>query len=209
MCSARNACARGVHAEFAKHTAPAYICAHVYRNEKKNLHTNKAQHMIYADDTQILITGPSHPIAGLVTAANSKIAAICGWAWSNLIRLNSNKTGAMLCGGRFRISSALEGGPPRLFVDDVPIVNSASLKIFGCIITPSLSWTLQMNRVSSSVHRVLHAVRHNRHALPHALRQRLVTALVFPYLNYAAPLILDLDVLNSARFGLAVVMTAV
>ncbi|KAL7291233.1 hypothetical protein TKK_0014846 [Trichogramma kaykai] len=70
---------------------------------------DRAQHMIYADDTQILITGPSRPIAGLVTAANSEIAAICGWARSNRIRLNSNKTGAMLCGGRFRISSALEG----------------------------------------------------------------------------------------------------
>ncbi|KAL7307856.1 hypothetical protein TKK_0000176 [Trichogramma kaykai] len=105
----------------------------------------------------------------------------------------------MLCGGRFRISSALEGEPPQLFVDDVPIVNSTSLKILGCIITPSLSWTLQMNRVSSSVHRVLHALRHNRHALPHALRQWLVTALVFPYLDYAAPLILDLDALNSAK----------
>ncbi|CAB0036605.1 unnamed protein product [Trichogramma brassicae] len=57
---------------------------------------DKAQHMIYADDTQILITGPSRPIAGLVTAANSEIAAICEWARSNLIRLNSNKTGAML-----------------------------------------------------------------------------------------------------------------
>uniref|UniRef100_A0ABD2WVG3 Uncharacterized protein n=1 Tax=Trichogramma kaykai TaxID=54128 RepID=A0ABD2WVG3_9HYME len=56
-----------------------------------------------------------------------------------------------------------------------------------------------MNRVSSSVHRVLHALRHNRHALPHALRQRLVTALIFPYLDYAAPLILDLDALNSAK----------
>ncbi|KAL7291232.1 hypothetical protein TKK_0014845 [Trichogramma kaykai] len=56
-----------------------------------------------------------------------------------------------------------------------------------------------MNRVSSSVHRVFHALRHNRHALPHALRQRLVTALVFPYLDYAAPLILDLDALNSAK----------
>ncbi|CAB0043349.1 unnamed protein product [Trichogramma brassicae] len=121
---------------------------------------DKAQHMIYADDTQILITGPSRPIAGLVTAANSEIAAICEWARSNLIRLNSNKTGAMLCGGRFRISSALDGGPPRLFVDGVPIVNSASLKILGCIIAPSLSWNLQMNRVSSSVHHVLHALRH-------------------------------------------------
>ncbi|CAB0039402.1 unnamed protein product [Trichogramma brassicae] len=160
---------------------------------------DKAQHMIYADDTQILITGPSRPIAGLVTAANSEIAAICEWARSNLIRLNSNKTGAMLCGGRFRISSALDGGPPRLFVDGVPIVNSASLKILGCIIAPSLSWNLQMNRVSSSVHHVLHALRHNRHALPHALRQRLVAALVFPYLDYAAPLILDLDAHNSAK----------
>ncbi|CAB0037347.1 unnamed protein product [Trichogramma brassicae] len=160
---------------------------------------DKAQHMIYADDTQILITGPSRPIAGLVTAANSEIAAICEWARSNLIRLNSNKTGAMLCGGRFRISSALDGGPPRLFVDGVPIVNSASLKILGCIIAPSLSWSLQMNRVSSSVHHVLHALRHNRHALPHALRQRLVAALVFPYLDYAAPLILDLDAHNSAK----------
>ncbi|CAB0034230.1 unnamed protein product [Trichogramma brassicae] len=32
--SARNACARGVHAEFAKHTAPAYIRAHVILNYK-------------------------------------------------------------------------------------------------------------------------------------------------------------------------------
>ncbi|CAB0027974.1 unnamed protein product [Trichogramma brassicae] len=111
---------------------------------------DKAQHMIYADDTQILITGPLAPNCrtGYCCELRDSCYLRVGEVEPDSPELQQDRCYALWW--PFQDLECLDGGPPRLFVDGVPIVNSASLKILGCIIAPSLSWNLQMNRVSSS-----------------------------------------------------------
>ncbi|CAB0033757.1 unnamed protein product, partial [Trichogramma brassicae] len=153
---------------------------------------SSSQHMIYADDTQIFCSGlPASPQA-LLDNANNDVSAIAAWADDNGIKLNSGKTGAMLCGSQFYVSSLKDATPP-LFVDGTQLQTRPELTILGLKLTPSLSWGPQVSRVCTSVHYTLYALRYYRHALLRSLRKRLIESMIFAIFDYGSSVFYDLN----------------
>ncbi|CAB0034074.1 unnamed protein product [Trichogramma brassicae] len=94
---------------------------------------SSSQHMIYADDTQIFCS--DLPARAHILLDRSDISAIVAWAEDNGISLNSDKTGAMLCGSQFYVNALKESTPP-LFVGDAQLQMMPELTILGLKLTP-------------------------------------------------------------------------
>ncbi|CAB0034073.1 unnamed protein product [Trichogramma brassicae] len=151
---------------------------------------SSSQHMIYADDTQIFCS--DLPARAHILLDRSDISAIVAWAEDNGISLNSDKTGAMLCGSQFYVNALKESTPP-LFVGDAQLQMMPELTILGLKLTLTLAWGPQVSRVCSSMHYTLYSLRYYRHALTRSIRKNSVESLIFPIFDYGSSVFHDLN----------------
>ncbi|CAB0041140.1 unnamed protein product [Trichogramma brassicae] len=153
---------------------------------------SSSRHMMYADDTQILCSDIPARVQVLLDNANDDVSAIVDWTDDNGIKLNANKTSAMLCGSQFFVN-ALKTATPPLFVQGAQLQLNQELTTLGLKLTPTLSWGPQVNRVCASVHYTLYTLRYYRHALSRTLLKRLVESMVFATFDYGSLVFYDLN----------------
>jgi len=150
-----------------------------------------SRHMLYADDLHIYASG-SPSVAGLaaLTEGLSRDAtAVVRYAQENGLKINGEKTSALLLGSLAYLSQPEMVTAPLILVDDTPVPYSQQLKSLGVIITFSLSWEEHINRISARDFSSLHSLRFYKHALTWSFKKRLVESLIFPRIDYCCLLL--------------------
>ena len=134
------------------------------------------------------------------------IRAICDWARENKLRINPEKTRALLIGGPTYIERLLQADSPRVKVNGIEIGYSRSAANLGVIFDSSLKWNEQINATSRRVFWGLHRLIKIRHLIPVTTRAHLINSLIMPLFDYCCLVCGDVSGVRAAR--LDVVMNA-
>jgi hypothetical protein len=93
---------------------------------------------------------------------------------------------------------------PRLVINGVEVPYVTSIKLLGAIITPTLNWSEHVNAICSRVYKTLYQLRFKGKFLSKTLKQYLITALVFPLVDYVCVAFLDISVVLDLRLQRAI-----
>ena len=155
----------------------------LYINNLRSVLTH-SQHMIFADDTQIYLScSPSH-LRHLIELITEDVSALSNFASTNGLQFNLGKSSVLILGSDPYIRSIDLSSLPLISVNGVfiPYVNEARNR--GVIFTANLSWKPYVLHISQKVHFALHKLKFHRSILSQNLRATLVSALIFPLIDY-------------------------
>ena len=135
----------------------------------------------YADDTQILVSGPRNDLSGLISRMEVSLASLNEWFNAHALKVNTTKTQLMVFGSRqiwrnlpdFTISFC-----------DAELQPSAQVRNLGVVFDGALSWEAHVSELSRSCTGMLIGLSHARHCLPDGVLKTIVTALVISRIQY-------------------------
>ena len=146
-----------------------------------SLHAEGAAVFQYADDTQVLVSGPKDDLRGLTSRMERSLETLSCWFNSHALKVNANKTQLAVFGSRQNLRSL-----PDLKVTfcDVALQPRAEVKNLGVVFDSTLSWESHVSELSRQCTGVLIGLSHCRHYLPDGVIKVLVSALVLTRIRY-------------------------
>ena len=147
---------------------------------------------MYADDLTLYYSGPMDSIEQILDRVNLDLANIAAWAESNCLLINSKKSQAIWFGTRTYIAQLRSSIVRKPVINDEPIGYTESIKVLGFTLDATLSWAPHCTVTIKKCYAALSRLRKCSDLLPRGVKLTLVKALVFPYFDYCASLLLSL-----------------
>lgn len=169
----------------------------LFINDLPSVLTN-SKHILYADDLQIYLHCHPDDIRGGIDWLARDVGEVSIWAARNNLTLNLKKTKAIcLASSQYvrRLDLDTAGG---IRWGDSIIPFEQSVRTLSITISSNLSWTLHIDNVCSRINKCLYQLKLHRDLFSVKLRKHLITALVFPHIDYCSIVYCDLPgVLNT------------
>ena len=146
----------------------------IYINDL-NYASSKLENIMFADDTNLFLTGNSIP--DVDSQLNEELAIISKWFQSNRLSLNVKKSSYMIFNHKKKLTA-------RLFINNVPLEVQCVSKFLGVILSSSLKWNKHIELVRNKISKNVGIVSKVRHLLPQDLTRNLYLTLVNPYICY-------------------------
>ncbi|XP_014235331.1 uncharacterized protein LOC106658042 [Trichogramma pretiosum] len=148
--------------------------------------------MLFADDLQIYLSCEPADLNDTIGRLCEDAQAVLDWSRRCGLRLNAQKTQAIVVASDQRHMRMDMGACQSLVVDGVVVPFSPRVRDLGLVISNNLAWTAQVNQISSRVHGVLHRLRARARILPTSVRSMLVSSLVLPHFDYVCAVLRSL-----------------
>ena len=103
--------------------------------------------IMFADDTQIMIS--SSDINTITNNLNEDLEHVSNWMTSNKLTLNKSKTEFMIICSKQKLANIQR--EPTLEIGDMVIQRVKSTKSLGLMIDESLSWSAQVDHITTNV----------------------------------------------------------
>ena len=138
----------------------------------------------YADDTQLLVSGPQNELGELVSRMEFSLASLDGWFCANALKVNASKTQLIVFGSRQNLQKV-----PAFTVSlrDTELEPCAQVGNLGVVFDGTLSWEAHVAELSRRCTGLLIGLSHIRHYLPDGVIKTLVMALVMTRVQYCLP----------------------
>ena len=140
---------------------PLLFCLHINDLQEHLDKRNTLRLLLYADDLQIYVQIPTHPIPLGIILLSDSAQIVAAWAESNCLTLNTKKTKAIVfrTSHKVKILKNLEltkitindAGEQTEFVDE--------FLSLGVILDSTLSWKPEINQVTKKVNESLFGLR--------------------------------------------------
>ena len=145
------------------------------------LHTEGAEVVQYADDTQVIVSGPKNDLKSLICRMEAVLASLGKWFRANLLKVNPSKTEPIVFGSPHNLHN--------LPTFDITFCNTSltpcnSAKNIGLIFDSKMSWEAHVSMISRRCIGILCGLSHARHNLPNCIIRTLVTSLVISHIRY-------------------------
>ena len=134
----------------------------------------------YADDTQLLVSGPKNNVRGLISRMEASLETLNKWFHSNALKVNASKTQLMIFGSRQNLKHL----PPVVSFRDAELEPCAQAGNLGVVFDSSLTWEAHVTELSRRCMGLLIGLSHVRHCLPDGVIKTIVTAQVISRVNY-------------------------
>lgn len=166
-----------------------------------NLHKTlkHCKYNLYADDLQIYSHCEPRHLSDGILRVNEDIESIVQWSTQNGLLLNSEKTQAILIGTARYINGVKPEEHPSIKVQNAVIPFSDNVKYLGVYISKTLTWDKQVTSTVGKIQSKLYQLKITKRLLPHVLRVRLVSALIFPQLDYCCAAFIDITEQQNMR----------
>jgi hypothetical protein len=105
--------------------------------------------ILFADDTQLFITGKPNQLNNLLRKLESDLSRIIAWMNTNGMKLNINKTQFIVLENGNNLAKI---GQVQLKIDGVTILSQETIKSLGLTVDLKLSWNSHINKLSRSFH---------------------------------------------------------
>lgn len=138
---------------------------------------------IFADDILVYGSCKSGDDVSLSSNVSECVQSISEWLRSNKLLLNTGKTKLMWCAIRQRLSD-VHNDP--INIGNHIIEPSTSMRYLGVVIDQSLSFSAHVTKIVSSCFGTLRQIRSIRRSISQYHAKFLVTALVFPIIDFCA-----------------------
>lgn len=146
-----------------------------------SLHAGGAVTFQYADDTQILVSGPRNDLTGLTSRMEASLASLNEWFSAHSLKVNASKTQLMVFGSRQNLRNLPE---LRISFRDATLEPCTQVGNLGVVFDSTLSWEAHVAELSRRCMGVLIGLSHARHCLPDGILKTIVTALVLSRVQY-------------------------
>ena len=146
----------------------------IYINDL-NYVSEKLENIMFADDTNLFLTGNSIP--DVERTINEELVIIAEWFQSNKLSLNIKKTSYMIFGNKKNLSA-------NLIIENTPLIIQHDTKFLGVILSSNLKWNKHIDIVRSKISKNIGIISKVRHLLPQELTRNLYMTLVNPYICY-------------------------
>ncbi|XP_071652803.1 uncharacterized protein [Temnothorax longispinosus] len=144
------------------------------------------EHLIFADDTQIYRRCLLSQLnAGLQFVAHD-VNVVSEFAAANGLTLNLNKSKVLIFGSKGYIKQLNLNDLPLISVGGISIPYVTEARNLGVIMRSDLSWDSHVSHISKRVHFTLYKLKFHKNSLSRQLRVKLVTALIWPLLDYCS-----------------------
>ena len=150
----------------------------------------------YADDTQLLVSGPKSHLSHTIARLERILASLDEWFRHNGLKVNAEKTQLMLFGSQQNVSSV-----PHFTVKfrDHILVPCSEAKNLGLVFDRTLSWNSHVSLVSKRCFGILSGLSHLKHSLPASVLLTLINALVLSQVRYCLSVYGNGSQLNMSR----------
>ena len=145
------------------------------------LHADDACVFQYADDTQLLVSGPKNNVSGLISRMEASLEALNKWFHSNALKVNASKTQLMIFGSRQNLKHL---PPVVVSFRDAELEPCAQAGNLGVVFDSCLTWEAHASELSRRCMGLLIGLSHVRHCLPDGVIKTIVTSLVISRVNY-------------------------
>ncbi|XP_061587561.1 uncharacterized protein LOC133452331 isoform X1 [Cololabis saira] len=137
----------------------------------------------YADDTQIYIS--SNPTAAIPPASlTTCLHDINTWMSNNFLKLNGNKTEALLIGSKSTLTKSQPSPAPPIIIDGFPVPFSPHVKSLGVILDNTLSFAPHIHNITRTAFFHLRNISRLRPALSQSSTEILVHSFVTSRIDY-------------------------
>ena len=146
-----------------------------------SLYTGDAVAFQYADDTQILVSGPRNDLRGLTSRMEASLSSLNIWFSSHALKVNATKTQLMVFGSRQNLRNLPDF---KISFRDTELQPCAQVGNLGVVFDGTLSWEAHVSELSRRCMGVLIGLSHARQCLPDGVLKTIVTALVISRVQY-------------------------
>ena len=146
-----------------------------------SLYAGDAAVFQYADDTQVLVSGPADDLGNLILRMEASLTSLSDWYSVHALKLNASKTQLMVFGSRPNLRKL-----PNFSVSfrDTVLQPCGNVGNLGVVFDSALSWDAHVSDLSRRCTGLLIGLSHARNCLPDSVIRILVTALVISRINY-------------------------
>ena len=134
--------------------------------------------ILYAEDTCIYLSG--NELSLLIKSMNSEIKLISDWLEANKLTLNIDKAYYMV----FHKDRRKCFGNTELFIDNIKIEQTETMKYLGVIIDTKLNWISHITFVNNKVFKGIGIFRRARLLLNKSALKNHYHTFIYPYLTY-------------------------
>ena len=138
----------------------------------------------YADDTQMLISGPRGRLAEMELCLEQVLDTLCTWFLQNGMKVNASKTEMLMCGDRRQLKQ-IERPACITFLDE-RLESKEEVKNLGVVIDKNLTWESHVKRISDRCFGILIGLANAKHVLPREVMPKLIDSLVMSHVRYCA-----------------------
>ena len=129
----------------------------------------------FADDTQLLVSGPKSELCRLVTLMETALATIFQWFCNNGMKVNASKTQMLVLG----TPGMLKTLPPvTLTFCGTTVCEEKMVKDLGVVIDRNLNYQAHVDSVCRKCVGILTALNQARHVIPRSALSAIVQAFV-------------------------------
>ena len=145
----------------------------------------------YADDTQVYIS--TKPTAAIPpTSLITCLEEIRSWLSRNFLKLNGNKTEALLIGSKSTLTKSQHTPAPLIIIDGFPVPFSSKVKSLGVILDNTLSFAPHIHNITRTAFFHLRNIARLRPSLTQSSTEILVHSFVTSRIDYCNALLTGL-----------------
>ena len=157
---------------------PVLFCA--FANDL-SLYAGDSQVVQYADDTQIIVSGPKSTVQNLISRLEHSLSCLGDYFLFNGLKVNASKFELLVFGSRQNLRTL---PPVKISFQGTCLTPSSEAKNLGVTFDRHLSWDAHVRNLSQKCCGILVALSHIRHFLPPETLPDIVTALVISHIRY-------------------------
>ena len=139
---------------------------------------------LYADDTQIYITGNLGEILAMIEKVNSDLNSINEFSMANNLTLNVKKCKYIIIGSSKKIKEIKNINIPQIIIDNKPLKRETELYNLGVLFQENLSWEKHINKSISKAYGKLRTAYRAKNFLTKESKASVVEYYVLSQLNY-------------------------
>jgi hypothetical protein len=156
----------------------------LYTHDISKIFKNRCNYHIYADDIQLYISCKISELNEAVQIMNFILEDIAIWSERHGLKLNPNKTQAMLIASQNTHKQINTQNVTKLSLNGTDINFIDVIKNLGVMFDKNFTWNKQISAVCQKVYGTLNNLNKFRAMTPQCIRLKLIKSLVLPHIDY-------------------------
>ena len=156
----------------------------IYVNDLPICFDHDVSHIMYADDLQLYIRCPLEELDNFSTKMSANADRIMSWASLNKLRLNVDKTKAIVIGSPCYINSLPSVAGSFIVIGGTPFVYESSLRNLCVVLDSKLKWNEHIAHICCRVLALMYRLYYFRKSTNLRLRKHQIQMLLSPVIDY-------------------------
>ena len=152
-----------------------------------------SKYHLYADDTQLYISGKVSDIVNLIEKLNMDLDRIGKFSKNNFLKLNFDKSVYLIIGSKLNLSKIDNMHLPNIHIDNAIIKRKRKVRNLGIIFDQNLTWNDEINKTISLAYAKLKQASRFKRFLTQNSKKTLVQSYILSQFNYSSVILQNLS----------------